>query len=87
MWYFGSINKNALRDTYKGLSRLEYRGYDSFGYAAALKGDKVDIVKGLGSVDKVAFDRCDKEYRATIGHVRWADQWGSHSRKCPPSKL
>ena len=69
---FGSINKNALRDTYKGLSRLEYRGYDSFGYAAALKGDKVDIVKGLGSVDKVAFDRCDKEYRATIGHVRWA---------------
>ena len=69
---FGSINTNSIQDIYKGLSRLEYRGYDSFGYAAALKGDKVDVVKGLGSVDKAAFDRCDKDYWATIGHVRWA---------------
>ena len=68
---FGSINKNALRDTYRGLSRLEYRGYDSFGYAAAaLKGDKVDVVKGLGSVDRAAFEKEDAHL--CIGHVRWA---------------
>ena len=65
---FGSININALQDTYTGLSRLEYRGYDSFGYAA-LKDGQVNVVKQLGSVDESAFQG---EYEAAIGHVRWA---------------
>jgi len=78
---FGSINNaepiaphrsespdNSLWDTYIGLSRLEYRGYDSFGYAA-LKDGKVTVVKQLGSVDESAFHG---ECEAVIGHVRWA---------------
>ena len=65
---FGSININALQDTYTGLSRLEYRGYDSFGYAA-LKDGEVTVVKRLGSVDESAFQGgCE----SAIGHVRWA---------------
>ena len=65
---FGSINKNALQDTYVGLKRLEYRGYDSFGYAA-IKDGNVDVVRRLGSVDRGVFN---KTYDAVIGHVRWA---------------
>ncbi|SVB66580.1 uncharacterized protein METZ01_LOCUS219434, partial [marine metagenome] len=69
---FGSINKNALQDTYTGLSRLEYRGYDSFGYAA-ITNNQINVVKRLGSVDKSAFDRSlGYQYDAAIGHVRWA---------------
>jgi glucosamine--fructose-6-phosphate aminotransferase (isomerizing) len=65
---FGSTNDNALVDTHIGLSRLEYRGYDSFGYAA-LKDGAVTVVKQLGSVDESAFHgECEK----AIGHVRWA---------------
>ena len=78
---FGSINNaepitphrsespdNSLWDAYIGLSRLEYRGYDSFGYAA-LKNGEVTVVKQLGSVDESAFHgECEK----AIGHVRWA---------------
>ena len=66
---FGSINTNSIQDTCKGLSRLEYRGYDSFGYAAKM-GDDIEVVKGLGSVDKVAFEKDDVDL--CIGHVRWA---------------
>ena len=78
---FGSINNaepiaphrsespdSSLWDTYIGLSRLEYRGYDSFGYAA-LKDGEVSVVKRLGSVDESAFHG---ECEAVIGHVRWA---------------
>ena len=65
---FGSINKNSLRDTYIGLKRLEYRGYDSFGYAA-IKDGKVNVVRQLGPVDEAAFNG---DYEQAIGHVRWA---------------
>lgn len=65
---FGSTNGNALQDTYTGLSRLEYRGYDSFGYAALNDGEVV-VVKQLDSVDKSVFNG---EYEKVIGHVRWA---------------
>ena len=65
---FASINSNSLQDTYTGLSRLEYRGYDSFGYASLNNGE-VTVVKQLGSVDESAFHG---ECETAIGHVRWA---------------
>ncbi|HIF60890.1 MAG TPA: SIS domain-containing protein [Rhodospirillales bacterium] len=69
---FGSINKNALQDTYVGLKRLEYRGYDSFGYVA-LQGDEEYVCRQLGVVDKTAFHLPDDPNIDTvIGHVRWA---------------
>ena len=69
---FGSINKNALQDTYVGLKRLEYRGYDSFGYVA-LRGDEAYVCRQLGTVDQTAFHGpYFQEYDAVIGHVRWA---------------
>ena len=68
---FGSINTNALEDTYTGLSRLEYRGYDSFGYVA-LRGDETYVCRQLGTVDQTAFRAPARQYDAVIGHVRWA---------------
>jgi len=76
---FGSINTNALEDTYTGLSRLEYRGYDSFGYAAleniagTLRGgaNSVNVYRKLGPLDEKCFSD-DVDYSAVIGHVRWA---------------
>jgi len=65
---FGSINTNSVQDTYTGLSRLEYRGYDSFGYATMSNGN-VSVRRQLGSVDRSAFEQ---EGGVTIGHVRWA---------------
>jgi glucosamine--fructose-6-phosphate aminotransferase (isomerizing) len=67
---FGSISNNALHDTYVGLKRLEYRGYDSFGYIA-LKDGGADICRRIGSVDETVF-ASNRQYNAVLGHVRWA---------------
>lgn len=65
---FGSISENALQDTCVGLRRLEYRGYDSFGYAS-LNDNDIKVVKKLGSVEETVFTGSAE---AVIGHVRWA---------------
>ena len=67
---FGSLGINSLADTYTGLQRLEYRGYDSFGYAALID-SKVDVRKELGELDQRYFID-SKHYEVVIGHVRWA---------------
>lgn len=57
----------------EGLSRLEYRGYDSAGIAV-LNGDKIKIHKSTGRVDSLA-DICKKsplQGCTGIGHTRWA---------------
>jgi len=81
---FGSINTNSLKDTHKGLSRLEYRGYDSFGYAAK-RGDDVEVAKGLGSVDRAAFEKEDADL--CIGHVRWATNGEVTIKNAHPQKF
>ena len=65
---FGSISDNALSDIYEGLSRLEYRGYDSFGYVRIDNG-KVYTCRHLGPIEKSAFT---DEAELAVGHVRWA---------------
>ena len=67
---FGSINNNALKETYTGLKRLEYRGYDSFGYAA-LDGNTVQVKHQLGTLKDDVFNS-DVQFGTAIGHVRWA---------------
>jgi len=53
----------------RGLKRLTYRGYDSFGFAFKTDGE-IEVLKDVGDVEKL------KELsfvgRAGIAHVRWA---------------
>lgn len=60
----------------EGLSKLEYRGYDSAGIAVRNeKTDKIAIVKAKGRL-KILAEKTDngKSVRGTcgIGHTRWA---------------
>lgn len=60
----------------EGLSRLEYRGYDSAGIAVRSdKNDKISIVKAKGRL-KILAEKTDNGHavRGTcgIGHTRWA---------------
>ncbi|PID97655.1 MAG: glutamine--fructose-6-phosphate transaminase (isomerizing) [Actinobacteria bacterium] len=57
-----------------GLSRLEYRGYDSAGIAAATQ-DRLHIVREVGKLAQLraALDEADlPPALAAIGHTRWA---------------
>jgi len=58
---------------YKGLLRLEYRGYDSAG-VASIYGGRIIVLKGKGKIAeleaKLGFSRVDGT--TIIGHTRWA---------------
>ena len=68
--YIGA--KNALAVLIKGLSRLEYRGYDSSGVALIDEG--LRVFKKQGKVKDLVKDIGETQLRGTIGigHTRWA---------------
>jgi len=56
----------------EGLSKLEYRGYDSAG--VALSGDRIEICKQSGEIDdlRAALESRELGGAAGIGHTRWS---------------
>lgn len=65
--------KNAEKVILKGLSRMEYRGYDSAGIAVLDRGD-VHISKKQGKLSVLADElkRFPLKGKTGIGHTRWA---------------
>lgn len=67
-------NKKAYPILIKGLSRLEYRGYDSAGVALLEHKDKINVYKRQGKVlDLTEFVGSQSTVGTVgIGHTRWA---------------
>ena len=58
-----------------GLTKLEYRGYDSAGIAVSNKSGNIDIVKAKGKLQvlcKVTHNGENLDGFCGIGHTRWA---------------
>ena len=72
---FGSILKEGRVAPliHDGLKRLEYRGYDSVGFATLHSGD-LHVRKDAGRIDEVVADLRMDEMQGSIGvgHTRWA---------------
>ena len=70
--YNGS--KKAVDILLEGLSRLEYRGYDSAGVAIRNKDEKIEIFKAKGKLTNLKETLQEKKLKGTcgIGHTRWA---------------
>ena len=66
-------NKGATSFLLDGLSKLEYRGYDSAGIAVLTKG-KVDVVKQKGRLSNLSetLSKNLLDGSIGIGHTRWA---------------
>ncbi|MBS3067724.1 glutamine--fructose-6-phosphate transaminase (isomerizing) [Candidatus Micrarchaeota archaeon] len=59
---------SGIHDIVEGLKRLEYRGYDSWGYAS-INSSGIVMEKKIGRITKATFNH---PASIIIGHTRWA---------------
>ncbi|MFZ2390534.1 MAG: glutamine--fructose-6-phosphate transaminase (isomerizing) [Minisyncoccales bacterium] len=66
-------NKEASPILLSGLKRMEYRGYDSYGFCF-LNDNKASLFKRVGKIDNTEEEFLSKDFKGQIGigHSRWA---------------
>jgi glutamine---fructose-6-phosphate transaminase (isomerizing) len=69
-------DKNAFKLVVDGLTRLEYRGYDSWGIST-LNNAQIQTIKKVGSIGAALSEiKEEKDSHIAIGHTRWATHGG-----------
>ena len=75
-------NRNIVPLLIEGLSRLEYRGYDSAGIAVL--NQSIERVRAVGRVAELELKATSLQSHIGIGHTRWATHGGVTEQNAHP---